>query len=341
MLKTDQLDKCLEILNFWYYPDNNLGDILANLHTNLFTAYSKPFSRELGENLLTVKSKQKKTDIIKFYLQQVDRAGYIPEAISCFKPDTSKEAHEFETVVNYAIRTDRKENPDESDDLIGIKKFRETGNGDGYSIACMIRHQFLRISMFAQIEENCKLYDIPFIELCKSIVGPASIICIPALQFPDVLPGEIASPSPVPVKQTADAHIQPSSDELLSKIKASENLFIKGIPMEIVISHFVGLTTRKSRNGKPFLTQEQLVSFLQRGFLKDDTQDKQTINCRIGEKGFLIRKFYDFYELAVTQYNYPAKKEKYINLFTDCFNNWPQHTVKLFFMPGKTKEKWE
>ncbi|MBL0102601.1 MAG: hypothetical protein IPP51_01790 [Bacteroidetes bacterium] len=94
----------------------------------------------------------------------------------------------------------------------------------------------------------------------------------------------------------------------LQEIKAMENQFRKGIPMEVVIEHFKILTEKNSRNGKPFLTTEQLIHFLQRGFLKDKSAPKPKVNLSNTEKGFFISRFYTFYELAVTQYSDPNKK---------------------------------
>jgi hypothetical protein len=58
------------------------------------------------------------------------------------------------------------------------------------------------------------------------------------------------------------------------------------------------------------------------------------------EKGFVILRFYDFYKDSVSFYMHPNKKEKFINLFTNCFDNWQPSTVQYFFKNGKTLDKW-
>jgi len=126
----------------------------------------------------------------------------------------------------------------------------------------------------------------------------------------------------------------------LEKIKSSENQFLKGISMEKVIEHFEVLTKKRSRNGNVFLTSEQFISYLKRGFLNDKTQPKQKINYSNTEKGFVILRFYEFYDLAVSQYKYPAKTAKFIELIVDCFDNWDKKTIISFFKSGKTKSKW-
>ena len=150
-------------------------------------------------------------------------------------------------------------------------------------------------------------------------------------------PGTIAPPLQA---EAGTEQPKPDFNKLLIGIRESENQFWKGLPMEKVVSHFEIMATTKSKNGSAFLSNEQLISFLKKGFLNDTTQPKQKVNCAIGEKGLVIKRFYEFFDLAVTHYEHPQKTEKFINLFTDCFDNWNQKTVKSFFKPNKTKAKW-
>lgn len=129
-------------------------------------------------------------------------------------------------------------------------------------------------------------------------------------------------------------------NQTLSEIENSENKFWKGFPMKKVVQHFRVLTEKKSDNGEVYLTSPQLIAFLKKGFLGDDTQPVQKINCSSGEKGLVILRFYEFYDLAVAQYQHQAKKENFINLFSDCFDNWEKDTIIPFFKRGKTKQKW-
>jgi hypothetical protein len=129
-------------------------------------------------------------------------------------------------------------------------------------------------------------------------------------------------------------------ENILSEIMASENNFWKGMDMKFVITHFKVLTERKNKAGTPFLSNDQFISFLKRGFLNDTTEPKQKVNCMPTEKGFVILRFYDFYKDSVSFYMHPNKKEKFINLFTNCFDNWQPSTVQYFFKNGKTLDKW-
>lgn len=135
-------------------------------------------------------------------------------------------------------------------------------------------------------------------------------------------------------------NIQQPVENVLSEIMASENKFYKKMDMEFVIEHFKVMTKRKNENGIPYLTMEQFISFLKRGFLKDTTQPKQKVNCLSGEKGFVILRFFDFYDKAVSEYWHPAKKRNFINLFIDCFDNWEPSTIRPFFKKGKTSKEW-
>lgn len=129
-------------------------------------------------------------------------------------------------------------------------------------------------------------------------------------------------------------------DKELAQISESDNQFWKGLPMIKVVEHFKIMTESKNKNKEPYLTQQQFISFLKRGFLCDTNQPIQKINCSAGEKGLIINRFYSLYSLAVSQYSHVSKKESFIKLFVNCFDNWDEQTVRPFFKPNKTKEKW-
>lgn len=129
-------------------------------------------------------------------------------------------------------------------------------------------------------------------------------------------------------------------EEALSEIKNSENKFSHLMDMGIVINHFQVLTEKKNKEGNPYLSKAQFLSFLKKGFLNDAKLPKQKINCLPGEKGIVILLFYKFYEKAVADYSHHNKKEKFLNLFVDCFDNWEPRTIPAFFKKGKTRNTW-
>ena len=129
--------------------------------------------------------------------------------------------------------------------------------------------------------------------------------------------------------------------KMLEEFKKVENKFWKGIPMDKVVIHFIVFVKRKNKNKQAFLTNEQFVSFIQKAFFNDEQQPKHKINFGRGEKGFVIKRFYEFFELAVTQYGEANKKDKYIDLAYNNFSNLgTRQTVVSLFKSDKTKEKW-
>jgi hypothetical protein len=128
--------------------------------------------------------------------------------------------------------------------------------------------------------------------------------------------------------------------QVLTEISKEENKFNKSLPMGEVVKHFRVLTERKSKNGKPFLTPEQLISFLQKGFLGKQELPKQKINYANTEKGLVILRFYELFLLAVTNYGEKNSKSKYINLVLNCFDNWDKKSIEAFFKPNRIMQKW-
>ncbi|GEO03373.1 hypothetical protein AAE02nite_10370 [Adhaeribacter aerolatus] len=131
-------------------------------------------------------------------------------------------------------------------------------------------------------------------------------------------------------------------EEKLEALSNAENKHWKGVPMKEVINHFRVFMERKSKNGKPFLTPEQFISFIERAFLGKLEIPKQEINCiPIGEKGFVILRFYEYYYLATDEYKDIIEKDKYIKLVTDNLaNEWEYDSVMYYFKPNMVKKKW-
>ncbi len=131
-----------------------------------------------------------------------------------------------------------------------------------------------------------------------------------------------------------------TASDKITDLRNKENKIYKGLPMEVVIDHLSVLTTQNSKNGKPFFTDAQFHTFLEKGFLGKLGLPKQRINVQRGEKGFIIKRFYQLFEIAVSQYGDLNQKFKYIKVFSDCISNWPKDTIEAFFRPNKTKREW-
>lgn len=127
----------------------------------------------------------------------------------------------------------------------------------------------------------------------------------------------------------------------LLEIGSTENQFWKGLPMDEVVNHFIVFMEKKSRNGKPFLTEMEFIIFLEKGFLKQADLHKQKFNYTNTEKGLIVKRFYDLFTIALTKYNEKNKKEKYIDLIYNCFDNLGERSsIEALFKPNKTKQTW-
>ncbi|WP_295122642.1 hypothetical protein [uncultured Chitinophaga sp.] len=110
------------------------------------------------------------------------------------------------------------------------------------------------------------------------------------------------------------------------------NVFCEKMPIDNATKHFKLLTERKSSNGKPFLTSDQLDVFIARAFGGQKGLPVQSINFRRGETQLIIYLFYQFYESSVRQWESNGQcRHKYIALLTDHFENWGERQVRTNF----------
>jgi hypothetical protein len=183
-------------------------------------------------------------------------------------------------------------------------------------VTAEVRSHYLYSLMFVHLQFYCKTFDIPFSDICR-----AKSVSLNSFQI-------LRSP------------LTPTYEEAIDKIKNSENQFLKGLLMKVVVDHFKIMTTQKSINGEVFLTEGQFLSFLRRGFLRENVIPAQHINCAGGEKGYVIKRFFEFYDFVSNNYNCPRSKEEFIDLFCDCFDNWDRQTVKALFRRDRVKKEW-
>jgi hypothetical protein len=127
----------------------------------------------------------------------------------------------------------------------------------------------------------------------------------------------------------------------LNYLKNAENKFDKSLPMSQVIEHFKVFTTIDSNNGSKFLTEKQFISFIKKGFLNDNSQPKQSFNYTNGEKGFIIKRFYEFFfDVAVSKHNVHNRKKPFIDLVEICFEGMEYKKVESLFKSNKTLRTW-
>lgn len=102
------------------------------------------------------------------------------------------------------------------------------------------------------------------------------------------------------------------------------------MPLKMVWEHFKPLTTTKSKNGKPHLTEEQFKTFIIEIFINDNypLPNKIELNVEDGERQSVIYQFYQFFNNSKFEYeNSKKNKPKYVKLLTDNFTKFDYDKV--------------
>jgi hypothetical protein len=121
--------------------------------------------------------------------------------------------------------------------------------------------------------------------------------------------------------------------------KEKPNTFCPKMPLSIPKEHFKVLTDKMSKNGQPFLTNEQFGLFIERAFCGNTEISKQKINKANSEKLLVQSLFYEFYNnYCMDYFNTMQCQAKFIKLLTDNFEGWDFQNVKNNFTP-KTKKR--
>lgn len=118
------------------------------------------------------------------------------------------------------------------------------------------------------------------------------------------------------------------------------NTFCPKMPLSIPKEHFKVLTDKKSKNGQPFLSNEQFDLFIERAFCGNAETPKQKMNqAPKGEKLLIQTVFYEFYDNYCFDYFQTMQcQDAFIKLLTDNFDGWDFQNVKNNFTP-KTKKR--
>lgn len=111
------------------------------------------------------------------------------------------------------------------------------------------------------------------------------------------------------------------------------NVFCKNMPLSIPKEHFKRLTEKSSKNGQPFLTQDQFDNFINRAFLGKKELLSQKMNlAQKGEKLKIQNLFYQFYENYSFDYLGTGQtKDIFVKLLTDNFIGWEYENVHVNF----------
>jgi hypothetical protein len=131
------------------------------------------------------------------------------------------------------------------------------------------------------------------------------------------------------------------NNNILPKTEKSEpvNVFCKSMPLSIPKNHFKVFTENNSKNGKPFLSPEQLDAFIDRAFCGNTKFQKIKFNLDSREISAIRYVFYQFYNTYYFEYFETLQcRPAFIRLLTDNFEGWDFETVNENFnkKPKKT-----
>jgi hypothetical protein len=162
-MKTEALDKCLELLSHERRNDPGKMAILADLGAEFTESYIEPFRRELGLNILSKTTIEEKKDLIGFYFDELNHsfiAVRLYEEIEPLNPGVE----DFTYPIWYKDEY-------ETDDS-GIAE---------------VRGHILFSMLFEVIQDYCNVYRIPFLELCKDrLFVPEMINIQPTRDFEEL-----------------------------------------------------------------------------------------------------------------------------------------------------------
>lgn len=130
-----------------------------------------------------------------------------------------------------------------------------------------------------------------------------------------------------------------ASDDTKNPYAEYTNVFNKTMPISKAVEHFQVFSTAKSKNGKPFLTEEQFNNFIKKAFCGVSNIPKQKFNMAPrGEKFIIQYKFREFYESYFDYFGTGQVQDIFVRLLTDNFIGWDFKNVKYNFntRPKKT-----
>uniref|UniRef100_UPI004047BE28 hypothetical protein n=1 Tax=Algoriphagus sp. TaxID=1872435 RepID=UPI004047BE28 len=114
-----------------------------------------------------------------------------------------------------------------------------------------------------------------------------------------------------------------------------------GMSMEEVRAFFMPLVTKKNKDGKHWMTEENFEIFMKRSFLKIDLP-KPKINVGHGNKYAVVALFYKYYDFCDSEsFTENNKKEPYLSLLKNAFNTTTFNDVELSNFKVKSNYSWK
>jgi len=136
--------------------------------------------------------------------------------------------------------------------------------------------------------------------------------------------------------------LNPAEQKDKGLIKECEGLLWSGMPITKIYRHFDVMTKQLNKIGEPFLTQKQLHYFIEHVFINNSiVPEKIDINYVSGEKGFVAKRFHQFYTKAC-RYTKDVSTHRYIKMLCDNFQGMAddKYSVKHLFKPNISKRDW-
>jgi len=117
----------------------------------------------------------------------------------------------------------------------------------------------------------------------------------------------------------------------IDSIKREQNNLITNVSIDEVFNHFLILTKTTNKNNEFYLTNEQLLIFINASFI-ECKPIKQDFNCNGFVKKNIRKVFYDFYfKNKNKETNQTKIKRKYFNIMNDAFNGFNKNDYIDFY----------
>lgn len=128
---------------------------------------------------------------------------------------------------------------------------------------------------------------------------------------------------------------------LNSRNISSEEVLWQNVPIGVIREHFGVFTYTLNKDGSPFLNETQLNEFIELVFVRNSKLERKiNINYSKSEKGFVIKRFWEFYKKCFS-FNEINKMDMYIDILLDNFLDMEYGKVKTFFNGNKCKRVWK
>lgn len=141
-MKTEALNKCLNVITNWRELDDNERNELTTIKHRFGQNFIEPFRRELSENMITQTANEQNSLII-FFINELNRASNI--------------SRNYKSIEHREL--------DDKNLGMSTSVLCNTGSGAGDSFLAFVH--FFYILLFNEIQMVCSQYQIPFLELCS------------------------------------------------------------------------------------------------------------------------------------------------------------------------------